>query len=404
MIDHKDKQIKFRVFQNLSIIILFLLIFNLISFTHFFLPNLNAQSLFSFVNEGESILRGDAHMASLGYCEIPGTFSSNLVGSIAFLKKTGIDVTYSGIRLEMMDGNGKNVIHYYSVPSVKVASTLPLGLAMSFNLRREMDQNANFITTPDSVEGLSYNCTFFKKGQISTGNFEIAKKINKWAGIGCGVNVLFGGSDEVWITDFTDPLVTDTEDSLSSHYFGYSYSLGLVINLEPVDIVFGYSFPVSCEKVTKSLYNIGQDTILSENNLIFPSFYSCGCDISLGQDLDFLFTIRYRDWSNFKYNETKNDDFLDVLSYSIGLEYGRTGDDNVRRFPLRIGYFLNPWYFKDSHNKRIVDNGITIGSSIPIMRKDGFLDVAFIAGRRKMGGLEERFYKFLVGFNFYERW
>jgi hypothetical protein len=343
-------------------------------------------------------------MAALGYCEIPGTFSSNLVGSIAFLKKTGIDVTYSGLRLDMMDGNGKNIMHYYGLPYVKVASTLPLGLAMGFNLRREMDQNANFVTTPDSVEGLSYNCTFFKKGQISTGNFEIAKKVNKWTGIGFAVNVMFGGSDEVWITDFTDPLITDTEDSLSSHYFGYSYSLGLVFNLEPVDIIFGYSFPVSCEKVTKSLSYVGQDTTLSEDNVIFPSLYSCGCDISLGQDLDFLFTIRYRDWSNFKYNETKNDDFMDVLSYSFGLEYGKTGDGNSRRFPLRIGYFQNPWYFKDSHNKRIVDNGITIGSSIPVVRKDGFLDVTFIAGRRKTGGLEERFYKFLVGFNFYERW
>ncbi|TES94391.1 MAG: hypothetical protein E3J87_00395, partial [Candidatus Cloacimonadota bacterium] len=54
---------------------------------------LNAQSIFSFKEEGESVLSGDAHMAALGYGEIPGTFSSNLCGSIAFIKKSGIDLT-----------------------------------------------------------------------------------------------------------------------------------------------------------------------------------------------------------------------------------------------------------------------------------------------------------------------
>lgn len=370
----------------------------------FLLGNLSAQSIFSFREEGESILMGDAHMSALGYGEIPGTISSNLCGSIAFLKKTGISVTYNGTRLEMGDKGGKNIKYYYGFPYIKVASTLPLDLTFGFSVRKAMDFNANFITNPDSVNGISYQERFLKKGQLSVGNVEIAKRIGKIAGVGFGLNVLFGSSDEVWLTNFSDTLYKDTKDSLNSYYFGYSYALGFVLDLHPLSFVFGYSLPISCKKETRSLSYFRKDTTLGTYELVYPSLYSLGGNLSVRKDLDILITARYRDWSNFKYDGAKEEDFLDVLSYSIGLEYKRIRGYKEKEFPLRVGYFSKPWYFKDSYNQRISDNGITFGTSIPVLKKGGYLDVAFALGRRKTVELEERFYSLQVGFNFYERW
>lgn len=365
---------------------------------------LNAQSIFSFKEEGESVLSGDAHMAALGYGEIPGTFSSNLCGSIAFIKKSGIDLTYSSVRLQMKDDKGRNILHYYGLPYLKAASTLPLGLAMGFNIRKAMDFNANFITDSDSVNGVTYKEMFSKKGQLSVGKIEIAKRIGNISGLGLGLDILFGGSNEVWITNFSDTLYKDTEDSLNTSYFGHSYSLGVIFDLHPLSIVFGYSFPISCEKVTKSLSIFRKDTTQSVDELIYPSLYSCGCDLSLREDLNLLFTIRYRDWSNFQYNGMKKEGFMNVLSYSIGLEYSWGKGYKERGLPLRLGYFSKPWYFKDSYNKKIQDNGFTVGTSIPILKKNGFLDIGFVAGRRNTEELEERYYNLHLGFNFYERW
>lgn len=401
----KDMRI-FRINLNSQLFasILFFFLFSFISCVNLSRLHLNAQSIFSFSEIGESILCGDARMSALGYVEIPGTFSSNLCGSIAFLKKTGIDFTYSGVRLEMMDEEGKNIMHYYYIPYIKAATTLPLDLAVGFNIKKVMDFNANFVTSPDSVNGISIQKRFLKKGQLSLGSIEIAKTIGNTAGLGFSFNVLFGSSDELWITNFLDTLYIDTKDSLNSHYFGYSYSLGIVFDFHPINFVFGYSFPLSCEKETRSLSYFRKDTTEIEDELIFPSLYSCGCNLSVREDLNFLITLRYRSWSNFKFNGTKKEGFLDVLSYSVGLEYSGIKGYKKRGFPLRFGYFSKPWYFKNSYNERIVDNGVTIGISIPVLKKAGFLDLAFVAGRRKTRELEERFYSFHIGFNFYERW
>ncbi len=363
-----------------------------------------SQSIFSFKGEGESMLRGNTHMSALGYCEIPCTFSSNICGSIAFLKRTGIDLTYGGVRLEMKDEEGKNVMHYYGIPYIKVATTLPKDLAVGLNVIKVVDFNSNFITRPDSVNGVVFQEQFSKKGQLSVGTIEIAKKIGNRSGIGLGFNVLFGGSDEVWITNFSDTLYWDTRDSLNSSYFGCSYSLGIVLDVSPIKIGFGYSFPISCDKSTRSFSDFRKDTIKIEDELIFPSLYSGGCDLLIKENFNLIFTVRYEKWSDFKYNGTRRDEFRNVLSYSIGFEYNRIGGYKKRGFPLRVGYYSKPWYFKDSYKKDILDHGITLGTSIPVLQKGGFLDLGFIAGWRKTGELEERFYNLRIGFNFSERW
>jgi len=365
---------------------------------------LYSQSIFCFKWEGGSVLLGDAHNASLGYAEIPGTFSSNIRGSIAFMKLTGIEITYCGTRLEMKDNNGKNIMHYYGIPNIKGALTLPMDFVFGFNLQKSRDFNANFITSPDSINSVSYIERFKKKGQLSIGNIEIAKKIGSISSVGFGIDILFGGSNEIWITDFTSTLYNDTKDSLNSNYFGYSYSLGAVFNMQPFRFTLGYSLPLSCEKAIESYSYLRKDTIISKDELTFPSFYTFGSLFSLEDKFNILFTVRYRDWTNFESNGEENNEFLDVLSYSIGFEYIGIKGYKKRPFPLRFGVFSEPWYFKDSYNKKITDNGITIGTSIPFLQNDKFVDVAFVMGKRETEELKERFYNLYLGFNFYERW
>jgi hypothetical protein len=256
----------------------------------------------------------------------------------------------------------------------------------------------------DSVDGVTYQESFLKKGQLSMGSIELAKRFSPSFGIGMGLNVLFGGSEEVWATNFQDTTFRDTRDSLKSTYFGMSYTLGFAVNAKPLSLTAGYHFPVSCEKATQSLSYLRPDTTLSENDLAFPGQITLGCDFLMGEDVHVMATTRYRDWSNLKIDGIKRDGYQDVLSFSIGLEYNRSKGYKQREIPFRVGYFYKPWYFKDSYDERIVDNGITVGSSIPIIKKDGFLDIALVAGRRKTRELEERFYRVQLGFNFYERW
>jgi hypothetical protein len=364
----------------------------------------NGQSIFGFREEGAEMLIGDAHMAALGYGEIPGTVSSTQCGSIAFLKSAGVDISYLGTRLEMSDDAGKNTMHYYGIPFIKVATSLPRDFSFGFNVHKTTDFNSNFIVAPDSVNGVAYQETFLKRGQLSMGNVELAKRISSNMGVGMGLNVLFGGSEEVWMTDFQDATYRDTRDSLKSSYFGMSYNLGFALSAKPFSIAAGYQFPVVCEKSTRSLSYLRPDTTLSENELRFPGQMTIGGDVMIGENVNIIATVRYRDWSNLTVNGVKRDGYQNVISYSIGFEYKRSKGYKQREIPFRMGYFYKPWYFRDSYDEQIVDHGITLGSSIPVIRKDGFLDIALIGGWRKTGELDERFYGVQLGFNFYERW
>lgn len=366
--------------------------------------HLNGQSIFSFREEGESILIGDAYMSALGYAEVPGSFSSNVCGSIILQDKTGFNISYSGQRLEMSDNNGKNTMHYYGIPFLKAGAILPLDLSLGFSLKKKIDFNSNFTGEPDSVNGFKYEETFLKRGQISLGSVEIGKRLTGNLGIGFGVNVLFGGSDEVWVSNFADTSFYDTKDSLNSQYFGYSFSLGVSFARDPIKFGFGYNLPISCERETKSLSYFRKDTVLSKNELRFPSSIVGGCQFSLLEDLDLFFTLRYEDWSNFTCEGRKLEEYSDVLSMSMGLEYIFLKGYKRRGFPLRIGYFTKPWYFKDSYGENISDMGFTIGTSIPVLRESGFLDISLIMGLRDSKEIEERYYGFQCGFDFFERW
>lgn len=362
------------------------------------------QSVFGFREEGEEMLIGDTHMAALGFGEIPGTVSSTQCGSIAFLKSAGVDISYLGTRLEMSDEAGKNIMHYYGIPFMRVATPLPKDFSFGFNISKTTDFNSNFVVAPDSINGVAYQESFLKKGQLSTGSIELARRISPNIGFGLGLQVMFGGSEEIWLTNFQDTTYRDTRDSLKSTYFGVSYSVGFAVVVKPVSISAGYSFPMGCEKSTSSLSYLRPDTTLSENEITFPGQFTIGCDLLLGQDVHAVGTVRYRDWSNLKVDGNKSGGYEDVLSFSAGLEYKRSKGYKQREIPFRAGYFYKPWYFKDSYGERIVDHGITVGTSIPVIKKDGFLDIALIGGMRKTRELEERFYGVQVGFNFYERW
>ena len=381
-----------------------LYILNFFLFSVFIIDYLSAQSVFSFREEGASVLAGDAHSAALGYSEIPTSFSSNICGSMSFLQRTGIDVTYDLTRLEMRTAESNNIKYYYNISSIKAGSRLPLGLAFGFYLKKAMDFNADFLTDPDSVNGVVYQERFFKRGQLSNGNVELSKRLTKGLGVGIGFNVLFGSSDEVWITNFSDTSYKDTEDSLNSSYLGYSYNLGFVYKQRFLSFALGYNFPVSLSKVKKSFSQYRKDTTLANDELTFPSSYTLGLGLTPLETWNFFATIRYRDWSSLKYNGVREEKYKSVFSYSIGIEYSGAAGYKKRVFPLRVGYYKHPWYFNDASNESIQDDGITLGTNIPILRRGGNLDIAVILGRRRTRTIEERFYHLALGFNFYERW
>ncbi len=362
------------------------------------------QSIFGFREEGEAVLGGDAHMAALGFGEIPGTLSSTQCGSIAFLKSTGVDISYLGTRLEMSDDAGKNAMHYYGIPFIKVATPLPRGFSFGFSLHKRADFNSNFMVEGDSVNGVGYQESFLKRGQLSVGALELSRAMTPSIGVGVKLNVLFGGSEEVWTTDFYNSSYRDTRDSLKSTYFGMSYEMGFAIRAKALSVCLGYQLPLTSDKSTKSMAYLRPDTMLSEGEITFPGQWTIGGDLAIGEKVNIDATARYRDWSNFKLNGNKQVAYQNVLSFSLGLEYNRSKGYKQREIPLRVGYFYKPWYFKDSYDEPIIDHGITVGTSIPVIRKDGFLDIALIAGNRKTTELEERFFSVQLGFNFYERW
>lgn len=363
-----------------------------------------AQSVFGFREEGEEVIVGDAHMAALGYGEIPGTLSSTQFGSIAFLKSTGVDISYVGTRLEMSDDAGRNAMHYYGIPFIKVATPLPRRFSFGFSIWKTGDFNSNFMVEEDSVNGVAYQESFLKRGQLSMGSLELARRITASIGVGVGVNVLFGGSEEVWTTNFYNASFRDTRDSLKSSYFGVSYKMGFALTAKPISLSFGYQFPLGGDKSTKSLSYLRPDTVLSDGEITFPGQLTVGGDLAIGEKVNIVATTRFRDWSNFKFKGRKRDGYRDVLSFSIGFEYNRSKGYKQREIPLRVGYYYKPWYFRDSYDEEIVDHGITAGTSIPVIEKNGFLDVTLIAGRRKTTELEERYFSVQLGFNFYERW
>lgn len=366
--------------------------------------HLRGQSIFGFREEGEEMLLGDAHMAALGYGEIPGTISSTQCGSIAFLRSAGVDISYLGTRLEMSDNAGKNIMHYYGLPFITAATPLPRDFAFGFKISKTADFNSNFVVAPDSVNGELFQESFLKKGQLSMGNIELARRFSPNIGLGMGLNVVFGGSEEVWLTNFQDTTYRDTRDSLKSTYFGLSYALGFALKAQPLSVSLGYQFPIVCERSTRSQSYLRPDTTVREDDITFPGQFTLGADLMIGEVVNIVGTVRYRDWSNLKVDGSSTGRYQNVLSYSVGLEYNRSKGYKQREIPFRVGYFYKPWYFKDSYDNRIDDHGITVGSSIPVIQKDGYLDIALIAGRRKSRELEERFYSVQLGFNFYERW
>lgn len=209
---------------------------------------------------------------------------------------------------------------------------------------------------------------------------------NPIAHIGFGLNYFLGHRIRYWKSDFEDTGFTDTKYEIEKVFKNPGGSLGLSKKIGDIALGIAYSSHVKLKGNTKFKFGHAPfiDPINYNDDYLFevPPSISGGITLKFLENLKFSFESHYDMW---KQTELYEDNTLKAgigFAYDPLSGYGKWHE----RIPLRLGGYLRELPFK-ANNEKIMEQAITIGSSIPL--KSGNTRIEFAMQYLTRGNTDE---------------
>lgn len=272
-----------------------------------------------------------------------------------------------------------------------LGATVPLGLGFGLGVRLDERFNQDFDLYSPVVEGeFRYRRHVVGRGGIYRAGFSAWKRCFNSLGFGVEYGWMFGGSTEYWALSPVEggPVIPDT---IGTAYSGGGFRAGGVIRVGGVFELAGFYETRARLGLWGRVGSPGGERHYSKE-LTLPGSYGVGAEFEPTPRVGVLF-----DFSSLPYEKVEVGGHRGNR-YSLGVEYWPSP-----RVPLRLGLRSAEWYTRAAGGEVIHEDGLGIGSMIPI-RGWGSFNYSVEVVHRQGGRLKEWGARLVGTLSFEEEW
>ncbi len=323
----------------------------------------------------------------------------SLLGSI---RETVLSMSLDSEVSQHSDGSGESWTSAFRISDVRFAVPLPYQMVAGVSVNKRFDMGLDISGVPGSVDTIEYERSFTSRGGIYSTSILLAREIGDYGSLGLSFNLLAGSVVEEWLTEFPDSELRSTRDSLRYDFFGGSSSLGA---LAKIGKAFSFGFSLTTPAGIREGLSPQSPDWAEPKKCTFPWVYAGGCSYRLGDRFVVASDLAFYPWEGFRLDGKEAERYLNTHRLALGFQLLPRRDEFAplwRKFPLRIGYYNSPWYFKAKEGGRIGEQFLTLGLSLPV--SDGRIHMSLELGERKGGDLRERVLRGAVTLSGWERW
>jgi hypothetical protein len=292
-----------------------------------------------------------------------------------------------------------------TLPTVELALPLGLGASGWLGLRQETDLGFAAVRE-DSLEGELFTRELSREGGLHSIVAGAAWGDTGWLSVGAEARFLFGGIVERRVLDFQNNLYDDTDDEQTSTFRGTTWRLGALIRPHSRISVGGVlSTPRDLRVTYETVNSIGVERRWG-GQLRYPASLGMGVAVAPWGPV-----VLSADWWETRWGATRWEEtgqtFENTTAVGFGIEVkaSRTeGRRFLRQFPLRFGYSRVPWYTWEEGTSRPTDTRLTMGTSVPLLGRRGFVDITLEYGEQEASGIREKSFGIQIGAVGFERW
>jgi hypothetical protein len=319
----------------------------------------------------------------------------------AFVEQPTIHLSISPETRRSEDAGRRVWANSSDVPLLRGLILLPRGGRFSAALRQwnraafeVADEGAGDTLLPETrrIEG---------RGGFTALSLSLAARPLPWAGVGVMADLPFGSIRETWTRDFDDPLIDSRDELKTTAGPRPVWTIGGVASVRAATL--GAFFrPAQKVDLDDEHTTAAGFVTKGTRSLRLPAETGVGATVSLRPGLLLGAEIAYAAWGSAEVDGVRPAGFMDVTRIGAGLEWVRDKSPRgryFRRIPLRLGYYRQPWHFRDSDGNRIAEEFVSAGSGLPFIRDNGMIDAAIELGRRGdlgTNGLEEKIVRFTI--------
>jgi hypothetical protein len=300
---------------------------------------------------------------------------------------------------------GHNRLISTALPTLDLAMPLGLGCVGWLGLR-QVTAVGYEAEREDELDGTEFTRRLSREGGISAVAAGGAWGGAEWLSVGVEARFLFGRILEQRILDFSGSLYDDTQDELTSAFRGTVWRLGAIIRPHPRLRIGGMlGTPRDLRVSYETMNTVGVETSWS-GYLRFPAALGAGVAVSPWGPITFSADWMETRWGATRFEQT-GETFENTTSVGLGIEVAAArGQERgfFRQFPLRLGYARHPWYTGLDGDARPEETRYSIGTSVPLLGRRGFVDLTVEYGLREASGVREKLLRFQFGAVGFERW
>lgn len=325
--------------------------------------------------------------------------------------QVSMSLLYAADRRRAEDAAGDT--QYNSSTFPYFAFLVPMGSRLRFGFGYNLEQDLSSELTNSGVIAASgdvpeHTRLFERTGSVFRVPGVVALRPHKNLYLGFRVDAFFANAEERFELDFVESDIEPTEERVEVSGRGTGGGFGAVWKLPPY-LSVGASYATSVT-MNASRRTIGMRGAIASRDLDigFPERWSTGATVqwkrfTLGGE------VTQAMWEALDDTErlAPLGGYQDVTEWAVGLEFV---EDHfgpfLGRFPWRVGFRSSPLSYVTLDGETIDHYSLTLGSGFNLGR-GGFCDLALeygLLGDASTIGLEESYYRVVVGFSGQEPW
>jgi hypothetical protein len=360
----------------------------------------HAQSFFNSRGLGEITPSGEARVAGLAE---PSALSTLNPGIFVGLDQTSFHVTALGAAVLGTQYGNSRLLGEVRPAAFNVATPLPFATRLFAGINQRFGQD--FDVWSESLADTAYRRRIVGRGGIYALRVGFAKALFDKVCLGAEFNHIMGGSRENWRFELETGGYTST-DTIEVDYVGNTFKVGGSFQSRVFSLAAYYepTLGLSARRY-KRVHGVITDTT-RYYDISLPHSYSLATTINPTSRVGFDLGLTVYPWQRATITgeeSVSNLGYKNVWRGSVGAEY-----DIDSLHPVRVGYSRQTWYYNAgtlvySLPPPITENGIHLGTSVPV-RKFGSLDISGEILLRTSRDLTETAGRLMLTLSYSEAW
>jgi hypothetical protein len=317
--------------------------------------------------------------------------------------------THISTKSEILDETKRNTTTYF--PSIGV--TVPLkGFSLLTGLFLEKAGRLTLVETDSIYELEIYDAEFRRETSINSVPILVSREMHPRLVVSAGVVLSFFDTRERTVIDFRDQSRYDTDDVYDMYAMGEAFAAGFLLDLDRIRIG---GIVRSGADLTGDLEGENRFSGIHTSEDISISTPSTLCLGIQGRPVEqVLVEVDYHQspWAEAEIGGRP----LTAGSadrWAVGIQYRGRWFWNASRYPLLAGYYSQPLDAKGAFTPaadaedEIIEEFLSVGTSIPVAGDRGAVTLAFEIGRREAGAgstMHETIYGFSLSVTALEVW